>query len=92
MSWYVYLLRVQKSGALYCGISNNLEARMAAHRSGKGAKALRNKPFQLAWFMALENRSIASKYENRIKALSKAKKERLVRNAPQPIQFTLDKE
>lgn len=87
MSWYVYLLRVQKSGALYCGISNNLEARMAAHRSGKGAKALRSKPFELAWFMALNNRSIASKYEYRIKALPKAEKERLVRNAPQPIQF-----
>ncbi|BDX05904.1 hypothetical protein MACH26_14250 [Planctobacterium marinum] len=87
LMWFVYLLRVQQSQALYCGISNDLEARIASHRKGTGAKYLRNKPFELVWFMALEGRSLASKYEYQIKRLPKKEKERLVQNAPHPVHF-----
>lgn len=85
--WFVYLLRVKQTQALYCGISNDLEARMANHRKGTGAKYLRNKPFELVWFMALEGRSLASRYEYKIKQLPKKQKELLVQNAPQPVRF-----
>lgn len=90
--WFVYLLRVKKTQALYCGISNDLESRMAAHRKGTGAKYLRNKPFELAWFMAVDGRSLASKYEYQIKALTKKQKERLVKQAPSPVYFDFSDE
>lgn len=82
--WFVYLVRVQKSNALYCGITNNLESRIKAHRNGKGAKYLRGKgEITLEWFMAADDRSHASKLEVMVKRLSKREKEQLVRKAPQ---------
>ena len=86
--WFVYLIRVKKSGALYCGITNNLEGRIKAHREGKGAKYLRGKgEISLEWFMAADNRSHASKLELAIKKLRKKEKEALVRVAPMPFVF-----
>jgi putative endonuclease len=85
--WYVYLLRVQTSNSLYCGITNNLQARIRAHQQGKGAKYLRGKgEIKLEWFMCAEDRSAATKLEIEIKKLSKAAKEKLVKNAPRPYQ------
>jgi len=84
--WYVYLLRVQSSNSLYCGITNNLQARIKAHREGKGAKYLRGKgEIDLQWFMVVDDRSAASKLEAAIKRLSKQAKETLVDNAPAPF-------
>ncbi|HNV23779.1 MAG TPA: GIY-YIG nuclease family protein [Candidatus Omnitrophota bacterium] len=36
MSWYVYILECA-NGSLYTGITNNLEKRFNAHKTGKGA-------------------------------------------------------
>lgn len=87
--WFVYLIRVKKSGALYCGITNNLEGRIKAHREGKGAKYLRGKgEISLAWFMSVEDRSKASRLEANIKKLGKKAKEALVSAAPEPFYPT----
>ena len=87
--WFIYLLRVKQSNSLYCGITNDLDARIKAHRGGKGAKYLRGKgEITLQWFMAVENRSEATKLEMTIKKLSKKSKESLVKNAPQPFRQT----
>lgn len=83
--WFVYLLRVKKSNSLYCGITNNIESRIEAHRQGNGAKYLRGKKdITLEWFMSSEDRSSASKLEVAIKKLPKKEKERLVSSAPEP--------
>ena len=37
MDCYVYLLSCA-GGALYCGWTNDVPARLAAHQSGRGAK------------------------------------------------------
>lgn len=85
--WFVYLLRVAESNSLYCGITNNLENRIAAHRQGKGAKYLRGKKsISLVWFMTTECRSSASKLEIAIKQLPKKHKEAIVTNAPMPYR------
>ncbi|PWI32290.1 hypothetical protein DI392_16595 [Vibrio albus] len=76
--WRVYLLRT-RTGALYCGISNNVQKRLEAHRAGKGAKALRGKgPLQLVWTQRVEDKSMALKLEAAIKKLTKQKKEQIV--------------
>ncbi|ACH63806.1 endo/excinuclease domain protein [Aliivibrio fischeri MJ11] len=51
------------------------------HQNGKGAKYLKGKgPLTLVWQHDVENKSIALKYEYRIKKMTKASKEALVIN------------
>jgi len=89
--WYVYLLRVSKDRSLYCGISNDLEARIKTHQMGKGAKYLRGKGnIELVWFMSVANRSIASKIEIAIKRMPKKDKEVVVSQAPRVKQTLLE--
>lgn len=67
------------NGALYCGITNDLERRFKMHQAGKGAKALRGKgPLQLVWSQQLADRTSALKLEYQIKRLTKASKEKIV--------------
>jgi putative endonuclease len=40
--WCVYLLRCG-DGSLYAGITNDLQKRLQAHRSGKGARYTRGR-------------------------------------------------
>lgn len=76
--WYVYLVRTRQ-GALYCGITTDVERRFNQHTEGFGAKALKGKgPLSLEWSKFVGNsRSIASKYEYAIKQLTKLNKEKL---------------
>ncbi|MGL4827962.1 MAG: GIY-YIG nuclease family protein [Vibrio sp.] len=77
-AWFVYLVRCANN-ALYCGITTNVARRFAQHQKGCGAKALRGKgPLELVWTYPVDDKSTALKLECRIKALSKAQKEKLV--------------
>ena len=80
--WNVYLIRT-RDGALYTGITTDVERRFREHcGGGKGAKALRGKgPLQLVYRQAVVDRSSASKLEAAIKRLDKARKEALVAGA-----------
>lgn len=78
--WSIYLVR-NALGHLYCGISTDVERRVAQHACGKGAKSLRGKgPLHLVWARTAESHSQALIYEAKIKRLSKTKKEALVQN------------
>ncbi|MDH2919271.1 MAG: GIY-YIG nuclease family protein [Sideroxydans sp.] len=78
MSWYCYLLRCADD-TLYCGISNDLAKRLAAHNDGTGAKYTRVRlPVVLVYQEACEDRSGASKREIVIKKLSREKKLALI--------------
>ncbi len=69
--WYVYILECMDD-SLYTGITNNIEKRMEAHKSGKGAKYVRNKKFnRLLHVIAAESKSEALKLEYRIKQLER---------------------
>jgi putative endonuclease len=75
--WYVYLLRCCDA-SLYCGISNDLLARVDKHNSGLGAKYTRSRrPVCIVYAKRLRNHGSALKHEYRIKQLSKAEKEKL---------------
>lgn len=77
-TWSVYLVRM-KSGALYCGVSNNVVRRFAQHQAGTGAKALRGKgPLELVWQYDNLNKSESMQWEFKIKRFSKSKKEKLI--------------
>ena len=52
--WVVYLLRCSDD-SLYCGVTNDLEKRIAAHNSGSGAKYTRSRrPVELVCCSALD--------------------------------------
>lgn len=76
--WWVYLIRT-KNNSLYCGITTDLERRIAMHQNGTGAKALRGKgPLKLVWWEKAISKSDALKREISIKKFSKRDKEQLV--------------
>ncbi len=77
MNWVVYILECA-DGSLYTGITNDLESRIAAHESGKGAKYTKGRgPFTLLYQEDCETRSAASKREISIKSLRREEKLRL---------------
>jgi putative endonuclease len=74
----VYILRCG-DGTLYTGYTNNLEARLAAHRDGKGAKYTRGRgPLELVYQEALDNNIAAMQREREIQRLTRPAKERLI--------------
>lgn len=78
--WQVYIVRCG-DGSLYTGIAADLERRLAEHQSQgpKCAKYLRGRmPLELVFTIPASDRAQASRWENRLKQLSKADKEALV--------------
>ena len=85
MSSYVYVLRCG-DGSLYTGWTNDLEQRLAAHQSGKGAKYTRGRlPIDMVYYEELPDKSTALKRENELKNLKKAEKELLIQQAKQSL-------
>lgn len=85
MSSYVYVLRCG-DGSLYTGWTNDLEQRLAAHQSGKGAKYTRGRlPIEMVYYEELTDKSTALKRENELKNLKKAEKELLIQQAKQSL-------
>jgi len=72
--WFVYLIECT-DGSLYTGIAVDVEARYAAHATGKGARYTRSHPpLRLLAREAHPDRSSALKAEHRIKQLTPAEK------------------
>ena len=72
--WKLYILQCN-DGTLYTGITDNLQRRLAAHRSGKGAKYTRGRgPLTLCYEEDCENHSVALQREIAVKKLSRADK------------------
>lgn len=79
MRWFVYLARCADD-TLYCGITNDLEARFEAHNAGRGARYTRTRtPIQLIFSRWCMSKGRALSLEYRVKQLPRAKKEQLVK-------------
>ena len=79
--WYLYLIRC-RDGALYTGISTDVNRRFAQHqRAGNtGARYLKGRgPLSLVFQENVGPQSLALKVERRVKGMSKARKENLVK-------------
>lgn len=78
MNWIVYMLECADK-SLYTGITNDLERRLTEHREGVGAKYTRGRgPLKLVYQESCENRSVATKRELAIKAMSRREKLALI--------------
>ena len=74
---YVYMVRCA-GGQLYTGWTNDPEARLKAHQSGKGAKYTRtHTALGFAYLEACADKSAALRREIALKKLTKAQKEAL---------------
>jgi putative endonuclease len=75
----LYILRCA-DGALYTGITVDIERRLAEHAAGRrGARCLRGKgPLELVFSEVIGDRAAASRLEYRVKQLSRAQKIELI--------------
>jgi putative endonuclease len=72
--WVVYLVRCS-DGTLYCGVTNDLDSRIAAHNAGKGAKYTKSRrPVELVCASRKMTKSEAFKLEHRVKRLPARRK------------------
>ena len=66
-------------GTLYTGWTNDLEKRVEAHNSGKGAKYTKaRRPVELAYYEEFETKEQAMKREYAIKQLGRKEKQKLI--------------
>ena len=73
-----YILRCSDN-TLYTGWTNDIEARLAAHTSGQGAKYTRGRrPVELVYLERFDTRQEAMRREVYIKRLSRADKLKLI--------------
>ena len=73
-SYYVYLLRCADD-TLYCGITNDVEARLAAHSAGTGARYTRGRgPLELVLARRCRDKGSALRLEYKIKQLDRRAK------------------
>ena len=76
---YTYILKC-KDGSLYTGWTNDLEQRVAAHNTGKGAKYTKaRRPVELVYFEEFETKEQAMEREYAIKQMARKDKLELVR-------------
>jgi putative endonuclease len=79
---YVYLLRCADD-SLYCGWTNDLPRRLAAHQAGTASRYTRSRlPVELAGAFPVADRSAALREEARIKRLPRAAKLKLLAGSP----------
>ena len=75
---YTYMLKCS-DGTLYTGWTNDLEKRVKAHNSGKGAKYTKaRRPVELAYYEEFETKEQAMKREYAIKQLGRKEKQKLI--------------
>ena len=77
-NWKLYILRCG-DGSLYTGITNDIPARLEAHRTGKGAKYTRGRgPLELVYSEDCGTKSQALKRELEVKAMTRLEKLQLI--------------
>ena len=77
---YTYILKCSDN-TYYTGWTNNLEKRLKDHNEGKGAKYTKpRRPVVLAYYETFETKEEAMKREYAIKHMTRAEKEKIIKN------------
>lgn len=77
---YVYILECA-DGTLYTGWTTDMQKRLKAHNTGKGAKYTRcRRPVKLIYTEQFDSKSDALRREHEIKQLSRVQKLLLIKN------------
>jgi putative endonuclease len=78
--WHVYIVRT-RDGAMYTGITTDVERRLTEHRAGggRGVRYLRGRePLEIVYRRKLGNRSLALRVEWRLKRRPRGEKQAIV--------------
>lgn len=76
--YFTYMVRC-RDGSLYTGFTTSVEARIAAHNAGDGAKYTRSRrPVRLVWQRKAETAREARRWEYHIKKSLTAKEKRIL--------------
>lgn len=82
--WLVYLIECA-DGTLYCGVTNDLARRLAAHNAGKGARYTSGRaPVRVVWSEACADRGAALRRELAVKRMTRERKLTLSSGTPAP--------
>ena len=85
MSNYTYILKCADD-TLYCGWTNDLEKRLAAHNAGTAAKYTRTRrPVELVYYEEFETKQEAMSREFHIKRMSRLEKLALINDSEKKI-------
>ncbi|MBI4938709.1 MAG: GIY-YIG nuclease family protein [Nitrosomonadales bacterium] len=80
-NWVCYLLECA-DGTLYCGITNDLDKRLAAHNAGEGARYTRGRiPVRLVHVEPCAGKPAALRREMQIKQMTRDRKRLLCADA-----------
>lgn len=78
LMWYLYILRCG-DGSLYTGITTDVEKRLEAHRTGRGAKYTRGRgPLELVYREACGGHSDALRRELAVKKMTRGQKIQMI--------------
>ena len=82
MSFFVYILRSERSGRFYIGHTENIEKRLLEHNTGRVAATRSKGPWELVYSQSFATRSEAARRETQVKQMkSRIWIERLVARA-----------
>lgn len=75
--WFLYIVKC-RNGALYTGVTNDVDRRIRMHNNGRGSRYTRaNRPVELVYQEPCIDKIAALVRECAVKALSKPQKEKL---------------
>lgn len=81
MTWIIYILECA-DGSLYTGITTDMERRLKAHTTGRGAKYTRRRgPFTVRYTERHASKGAALRRETAIKAMARSAKVALLSSA-----------
>lgn len=66
--YYVYILKSEKNGKLYKGVTSDLRRRIREHRLGKSTFTSNNGPWKLIYYEAFVNKADAGREEKFLKS------------------------
>ena len=89
-NWTVYMLECA-DGTLYTGITDDLEHRLRAHSTGRGAKYTRGRgPLKLRYLESVPDKSTALKREHALKQLRRSEKMAIIQEKEREIKSLLE--
>jgi putative endonuclease len=66
--YYVYILRSEKDGSRYIGVTEDLKRRLAEHNSGSNKYSSTKLPIHIIWYSAFPQKQQAYNFERYLKS------------------------
>ena len=68
--YYVYILKSDKDGSKYIGVTSDLKKRFQEHNAGKAKYSNTKRPYQIIWYCAFTEKQRAYDFERYLKSSS----------------------